>query len=185
MVTTSAHDAARELRRQLAGVETVKLHKTLYHVQGWHLAWTGQPAFSEDIAARADGPVVADLWRAEMHGDKTPPDQEPDDKLKAVIAYVVANYGQLTGKQLIARTHQERPWRDASERGSDVLPFTDIIDPATIAQFFADLNARHPVTRILDANPGARERIHKDLVEARTRTPVPDAPEALKTLPRG
>ncbi|MCQ3815263.1 MAG: SocA family protein [Acidimicrobiia bacterium] len=46
-------------------IRKVRLHKLLYYVQGYHLAWQGEPAFPDDIEAWESGPVVASLWHAE------------------------------------------------------------------------------------------------------------------------
>lgn len=40
----SARDVALEIERRLPGVGEVKLHKLLYYVQGYHLAWEQEPA---------------------------------------------------------------------------------------------------------------------------------------------
>ena len=63
----SAAAVAGEVRRRKPGIGKVKLHKLLYYVQGYHLAWEGCPAFTEDIEAWEMGPVVAGLWSDEKY----------------------------------------------------------------------------------------------------------------------
>ena len=112
----SAHDVAAELRRRFRydpGV--VKIHKLLYYAQAWHLTWTGAPLFRERIEAWANGPVVADIWHDEKR-NRPRLDSHPLAGVQlATIDYVVDRYGRYTAKELIRRTHDEDPWRDASE----------------------------------------------------------------------
>jgi uncharacterized phage-associated protein len=115
LVSVSAHDVAAILRSRLSSPGVVQVHKLLYYVQGWHLAWTGEPAFDERIEAWANGPVVADLWRAEKRGMPAPPRSAPTDDLLATIDYVLDRYGSMTGVALVRQTHVEDPWKDVSE----------------------------------------------------------------------
>lgn len=129
----SAHDVARELRRRLPSPGSVKLHKLLYYCQGWHLAWTGRPLFSEAIEAWANGPVVAAVWRDEKY-DAPPAASAPlDDDALNVVGYVVSRYGMLSGRQLIHLTHGEAPWIEVSEW--DRLDQT--ISHESLARFFS------------------------------------------------
>jgi uncharacterized phage-associated protein len=112
----SAHDVAAELRRRFdrdPGV--VKVHKLLYYAQGWHLAWAGEPLFRERIEAWANGPVVADLWHDEKKQRGRPQGPPLGGPQLATIDYVVDRYGRHTARDLIRRTHDEGPWREASE----------------------------------------------------------------------
>ena len=63
MSPVSAHDVAAELRRQLPGLPTKKLHKLLYHCQGHHLAHFSEPLVAEAVMAWDMGPVVAHCGR--------------------------------------------------------------------------------------------------------------------------
>jgi uncharacterized phage-associated protein len=128
----SAHDVVRELRRRLASPGSVKIHKLLYYCQGWHLAWTGRPLFTETIEAWANGPVVASLWRDEHHGEAPPRPVALDDVASNVVGYVVSRYGRLSGRQLIRLTHAENPWLDVSEREA----WDQEIGEEALARFF-------------------------------------------------
>lgn len=112
----SAHDVARELRARLPEIGMAKLQKLLYYVQGWHLAWTGEPLFGERIEAWTQGPVVATQWADEKHDRAHAAWVEVHADAVATLDYVVQRYGRFSGKELIRRTHQEDPWREASER---------------------------------------------------------------------
>jgi len=115
-MSISAHHVAAELRRRLGkdpGV--VKVHKLLYYLQGWHLTWAGEPLFRERIEAWTNGPVVADLWHDEKKDRPRPPAQLLTGEQLATVDYVVERYGRQTGRELIRQTHNEDPWREASE----------------------------------------------------------------------
>jgi uncharacterized phage-associated protein len=107
---------AAELRRRFnhdPGV--VKVHKLLYYAQGWHLTWTGEPLFRERIEAWTNGPVVADLWHDEKKDRPRPENRLLTGAQLATVDYVVDRYGRYTARDLIRRTHEEDPWREASE----------------------------------------------------------------------
>ncbi len=137
-MSISAHDVAAELRRRFKhdpGV--VKIHKLLYYAQGWHLAWTGERLYSEHIEAWTNGPVVADLWRDEKYDHPKPAPQELAGPQLATIDYVVARYGQCTARELIRRTHEEAPWRDASEADANGWGLQNPeISPTELRRFF-------------------------------------------------
>ncbi len=106
---TSAFDVAGVLRQLVPQVGSVKLHKLLYYCQGWHLAFTGEPLFSERLEAWDKGPVVPDVWRAERSGT-VPVPSFVDDNERSTILYVVNRYGALSARELIFLSHQENPW---------------------------------------------------------------------------
>jgi len=136
-MTVSARDIAAELRRRDPRLGLAKLHKLLYYVQGWHLAWTGDPAFEEQVEAWTNGPVVADLWREERY-DSPRPHRPPriDDRTLAVIDYVCSRYGQKSGSQLIQMTHTEDPWQEVSQRDDDTSFGTAEITPRAMRSWF-------------------------------------------------
>ena len=110
-------DTPLQCRTLERGSGDVKIHKLLYYCQGWHLARTGEPLFAEPIEAWLNGPVVAELWRDEKRAHRpSPAALALDAESRHTVEIVVARYGDLTGKQLIRLTHDEPPWRDASER---------------------------------------------------------------------
>lgn len=115
-MSVSAHDVAAELRRRFDHDPGVtKIHKLLYYAQGWHLTWAGEPLFREHIEAWTNGPVVAELWRDEKRNRLRPATQGLVGAHLSTIDYVVDRYGRYTARELIRRTHDEDPWRHASE----------------------------------------------------------------------
>lgn len=115
MPAVSAHDVARELRRRLPVVGAAKIQKLLYYCQGWHLARTGEPLFTEAVEAWVNGPVVAKHWADERRERPRPPALPLDGSQLATVEYVIERYGAYAGKALIRMTHQEDPWRSVSE----------------------------------------------------------------------
>ena len=132
----SAHDVADALRQRLRDVGVVKLHKLLYYVQGWHIAHTGKPMFTEAIKAWANGPVIADLWADEKHGRGRPAPRQLGPSLLATIEYVVDRYGEFSGAELIRLTHAEDPWRDISESDDALVAANPEITHEALAGWF-------------------------------------------------
>ena len=129
--TVSAFDVAAALRARLGAMGDVRLHKLVYYVQAWHLAWFGCPAFDQAIEAWKMGPVVVDLWRTEKYGDVVPGDPaKVTDSVVSVIKFVVANYGTLNGIQLSDLAHRERPWK-ATREALGIVDGVDCSAPIT------------------------------------------------------
>lgn len=127
------HDVARAIISEFAwprhnprgapGVSTSKLHRLLYLSQGWHLALTDSPLFTDDLVAWPSGPhcpayhsartsdfLVVDHPRGELDWLT-----EPN---RVVIKAVVNQYGALSGIQLSEMDFvRSRPYLLALERG--------------------------------------------------------------------
>lgn len=143
-----AASVAAELRERLPGVGDVKVHKLLYYVQGHHLAWHGgTPAFSEPIEAWANGPVVADLWRAEKSSGRAAPSVPLPSAVLEATLFVVSKFGRLTGPDLIRLTHDETPWRSVSERYEPGNWGDQEISHESMADFFAVVDELAPAMR--------------------------------------
>jgi uncharacterized phage-associated protein len=115
----TVHDvAAYILKNSDSGMSTMKLQKLVYYCQGWSLAWDGEPLFSEDIEAWANGPVVYELFdehRGQFQVSSWPlgdPCHLTSDQTDTIDA-VLNGYGGMSGQQLINKTHEERPWLEA------------------------------------------------------------------------
>lgn len=121
---TTAYDVAQYMasKKQFSG--EAQMHKLLYYVQAWSLAWDGEPMFDEAIEAWQMGPVVPSM----RHIAPPPnPDVSLSDQERSNIDAVLDYYGHLWGKQLIDLTHQEAPWKEAwgdraeDDCGSDLI----------------------------------------------------------------
>ncbi len=122
----SARDVALEIERRLPGIGEAKLHKLLYYVQGYHLAWEQGPAFKEEIEAWELGPVVARLWRdrkysflGKLSRSIRPPMPLPES-VRNITVNVISRLGDKSGAELIKATHAEDPWRLATSQGCNI-----------------------------------------------------------------
>jgi uncharacterized phage-associated protein len=128
----SADDVAAALLLQVGRVTTKKLQKLVYYSQAWHLVFTGQPLFGDDIQAWVEGPVVPSLYRQHKRmyqvsewksGDPT----ALSDAEVNTIDWVLAKYGEFSAETLSRMTHLEVPWIVArglaghDERASTVI----------------------------------------------------------------
>ena len=126
---------AAEIRRRRSAIGKARLHKLLYYVQGYHLAWRGSPAFDDSIEAWEKGPVVAALWHAEKGGRPVETVEAPPELVCNVITYVLRRVGNCTGPQLIKATHAEAPWSDATKGGRMVA--NQVISHKSLTEFFS------------------------------------------------
>jgi len=138
---TAARDVAALINDLIPGqVGEKKMHKLLYYVQGYHLAWHDRPAFEEDIHAYEHGPVVH-LYRAARVHRWDVPDPEPldDATIRDVTHMVVQRFGRLTGNALGKRTHEEDPWIEAWANAQSDDPWTnDVIYNDPLRKYFSD-----------------------------------------------
>lgn len=102
------------LRKNYTTYGILQRQKLLYYIQAWSLAWTGRPAYNDDILAWRNGPVVFDAWIADK---ESPSDANVsctagilDPDLGKIIESVFGFYGKRTGSDLINLTHSEQPW---------------------------------------------------------------------------
>lgn len=141
----SAFDVAAEWRARLGPIGDVRLHKLLYYSQAWHVTWYGGPLFVESIEAWSLGPVVAALWKAEKYADVVPVG-DPDRLTttgRAVLNFVEAQYGGMSGTELSELSHRERPWVAARElAGAETGQASSVpIDLAVMRAFYREQDA--------------------------------------------
>lgn len=178
----SAHDVASELLARLPRLGEVKLHKLLYYCQGWHLGWTASPLFSEKIEAWANGPVVADLWRARKYGEEAPAPRHLDAAMLGTVGYVVSRYGSFSGMDLIRLTHGEDPWRDATEHSGPDERCDEPIEQKALQLFFEKQAGKmSEAGRLLDS-PEARQRLHGATAAHTSATAEVDDLDSLRSL---
>jgi uncharacterized phage-associated protein len=108
-------DVAAALLKQLGPMDAMKLQKLLYYAQGWHLAITDRPLFTEQMQAWRDGPVVYSVFdqhRGRRHVSAWPSGspQHLNTEARHLVALVCLSYGHLSGDELSRLTHSEEPW---------------------------------------------------------------------------
>jgi len=122
-----------------------KLQKLCYYAQAWYCAlYDGDPLFDERIEAWVHGPVCPTLFMAyrDYRWQEIP--QMADDvvkgfckKVKRVLDAAYETYGDLTGDELEAATHNEFPWNEA-RKGLDYWePCNNPISTQTMREFYA------------------------------------------------
>lgn len=102
-------------------VTNLKLQKLLYYVQGFHLAFFGEPLFDDRIEAWTYGPVVPAIYhKYKMQGRsgiEVNPEEDVENHLSPeqndMLQQVLAEYGKFSAVRLMEMTHTEKPWMDA------------------------------------------------------------------------
>lgn len=124
----------------------LRLQKLLYYAQGWYLAMTGSPLFSERIEAWKHGPVVKDVYHvfSNFGYQAIPPDQGASgDNLtsiqKLTVQSVWAMYKEYSATALSRMTHEEEPWRKARLGVSDGESCQEEISHDSMHEFFLKL----------------------------------------------
>ncbi len=133
--TSSTLRVVTEIRRRRPNIGKAKLHKLLYYVQGYNLAWSGSPAIDDAIEAWDKGPVVAVLWHAEKGDEAVTASESPPESVCNVITYVLRRVEGRTCSQLIDATHVEAPWHDVTDGGRRVE--NQLISHDSLADFFS------------------------------------------------
>lgn len=108
-------------------ISNLKLQKLVYYAQGFHLAILDRALFRATIEAWAHGPVIPSLYhnyKKYGSGSIPPPDHfdfsifKPDSL--EVLSEVYSVFGQFSAWKLRNMTHEEPPWKFASE-GSGII----------------------------------------------------------------
>lgn len=109
-------------------MSNLKLQKLVYYAQGLHLACHDVPLFDEAIEAWAHGPVVPELYFKYRDLGSTPisiPQDIDFDKFntetKELLDDVYTVFGQYSAWKLREITHEEPPWSEAYNSGSNTI----------------------------------------------------------------
>jgi uncharacterized phage-associated protein len=150
----SVHDVAAYILDQQGAMSAMKLQKLVYYSQAWHLAWTDEPLFDENIEAWANGPVVYDLYQ-EHRGKFTVgptwrlgrPDRLTQEQ-RGVISEVLSDYGHMDARKLSYLTHAEQPWRLARGGLQATAISRNVISKESMRDYYAALDADEEATPV-------------------------------------
>jgi uncharacterized phage-associated protein len=111
-------------------VDNLKLQKLLYYSQAVFLVLNNKtPLFSEEIEAWDYGPVVREVYdQYKKHGCEIIPQIDIGESGLEVgemeaIDMVLEYYGEMSGGELVNKTHQEKPWKETyhPKRPSNII----------------------------------------------------------------
>ena len=141
-----AVDVAAHITKKCGSMSAMKLQKLAYYAKAWHLVWSEESLFPDEIQAWANGPVVCTLYQ--MHrglfevNERTFGDGDPaalsEDQVDSV-GVVLDFYCRFSAHELSEITHREAPWRDAREGLSPGERGTSPITDAALAEFYSSL----------------------------------------------
>lgn len=131
-------------------VNVLKLHKLMFYVQAWHLAFGRGQFFPGRFQAWVHGPVSRDLYDrykdtktmyssvdfADIRQDFNP-NGDLSDYDRAHIDSILEVYADLTGDQLEEMTHREDPWIEARAGVPASSRSENLISETTMAKFYA------------------------------------------------
>ena len=120
-------DVAKYIIRRTKNIDNLKLQKLLYYCQAVNLVETGKPLFNDKIEAWLYGPVVPSMYREyKKYGESYIPVPSDNIASSSITTEEVENidmtlrfYGKFSGPELIDRTHLEKPWINAFNKGAN------------------------------------------------------------------
>ena len=134
-------------------ITNLKMQKLVYYAYVWTLIQNDRKLFGESIQAWANGPVVPSLYRklreygaGPIGEDFLGTEQEINDLVSRIppdvletLNGVYEQYMRMSAFELVTRTHNELPWKEA-RRGLAPTDRCDapIRDEHIIAQFVPD-----------------------------------------------
>lgn len=155
MATAKASPSAIDVARYLVRVASVgedpqpltplHIQKLVYYVQGWFLAYRGEPMFSEKIEAWTYGPAVRQVYQTfkRFSGGAIDPKEGSDGNLteeqKEFIRRVWATYNKHSAVSLTKMTHGEDPWKEARGKTPPGERSGAIITTASLKKYFSKL----------------------------------------------
>lgn len=129
-------------------LNVLKLHKLLYYVQAWSLAFGLGPAFPGRFQAWVHGPVSRTIYdrfvdRKGMYSSMLMEDVRggfdplalPEAE-RAHIDGVLEVYGPLTGDQLEEMTHREEPWLNARKGLAPAARSESLLSEEDMANYY-------------------------------------------------
>lgn len=145
----SVFDVAKYILKSNGAMTTMKLQKLVYYSQAWSLAWDGEPLFSHDFQAWANGPVCPELFEAHkglFNIDKSILKLGDESKIigsqKETIDSVLNFYGDKDGHWLSMLTHKEKPWIDARNGVPEGEHCSNIIDKDGMQEYYDGLSSK-------------------------------------------
>lgn len=130
-------------------INLLKLHKLLYYVQAWSLAYDKEPMFDEEFQAWVHGPVsrkIFDRFKGgkSLYSQVTIEDVRSEFELASLgdasaknIDSVLDLYGGFTGDQLEELTHEEDPWVEARGDLSPTARSEAVISNDTMHRYYS------------------------------------------------
>jgi len=115
-------------------MSNLKLQKLVYYAQGFHLAYTDKPLFSEPLVAWEHGPVCVPLYnKYKRYGSRAIPIPYDEDALTIfsketlkILDDVHEYYGQFSAWKLRNLTHEDTPWIIAHRKGNVEITIEDM-----------------------------------------------------------
>jgi uncharacterized phage-associated protein len=131
-----------------ARLNILKLHKLMYYVQAWHLAFGRGPCFNSSFQAWVHGPVCRPIYdrfkdtksmysavrSRDLREDFNPADLPK--KVRRHIDSILEAYADFTDDQLEEMTHRERPWIKAREGYDAKERCEEPISDQTMASYY-------------------------------------------------
>ena len=130
-------------------LSVLKVHKLLYYIQSWHLAYEKQRMFDEEFQAWVHGPVsrkIYDRFSPEKSLYSAVTDRDVREgfdieslgpRLSRNIDAVLDLYGGFTGDQLEELTHEEDPWLEARGDLPPTARSEAVISDLTMQRYYA------------------------------------------------
>lgn len=126
----------------------LKLQKLLYYVQAWHLAFGKGKFFNGNFQAWIHGPVNREIYDRfkDTHSLYASVTRDNVRSADAIVTFpesarlhideVLEAYGDLSGTQLEAMTHSEKPWQQARSGLRPSERCEKMIDESLMADFY-------------------------------------------------
>lgn len=120
----------------------LKLLKLLYYAEGCYLAINnGEKLFDEKIVAWEHGPVVEEVYHAfpnpynlDVSDDELADADQIDEDVQNLLEQVFVTFGKYSAWALRNKTHEEDPWRLATDNGQRL---NGEIDQNIMQEYFA------------------------------------------------
>lgn len=139
------YDVGQYITELVPEIDKMRLYKLCFFSQGWSLAWTGAPLFTEDFQAWSKGPVPATLRQQTepvavgMQVPLVPGGSSSSLSVaeKQIIKEVVDFYSGKTSLELSALSHG-KAWKEARGKLPDGARCTATLDVAAIRDEFLE-----------------------------------------------
>lgn len=125
--------------------ECLKLQKLVYYYQAWHLVWSNERLFPQNVEVWMNGPFVPELQQyhkgelriaaGDIPGSSSRLSADESDSVEKVVDY----YGDYSSYYITQLVHQETPWKVARRESDGRFRKGQVIDPNVIKAYYGSL----------------------------------------------
>jgi uncharacterized phage-associated protein len=145
-------ELAAYILAKLGSMNHLKIHKLIYYIEAYHLAYFNQSIINDNFKAWVHGPVVVKVWhelkeKANIYDGVIIKDQFIKSiikNIKSLLTYeqlefineILSEFNKRSPYELECLTHSETPWIEARVGLAPNMPSSNIISKDLMKKYY-------------------------------------------------